>query len=270
MPIIILFSLISITILAWYIRKLFIASRRDKIYSQVLPTIWHTKLYENVPLYQRLPDHLKQHFHGCVQLFLHEKQFVGRGIEVSDDIRITIAGNACLLLLHQQQRRFPGFKTIIIYPDTYLAKQTKHSDAVAAIEHSQRAGESWVRGPIVLSWGDSIRGSLNSKDGHNVVIHEFAHKLDEQTGAMNGLPKLTDSSHYSEWAKVLNEEFIALQHRSERRKNSVLDEYGTVSPAEFFAVASESFFEKSKQMKKKLPDLYTQLSRFYSIDPASW
>ena len=175
-----------------------------------------------------------------------------------------------MLLLHRKQTRFPGFKTIIVYPDTYTAKQTNYKDSLESIENSHRAGESWVRGPIVLSWGDSIRGSLNDKDGHNVVLHEFAHKLDEQSGDMNGLPVLRDSTHYATWAKVLNEEFNTLNHRAKRGKNTVLDEYGTISAPEFFAVATESFFEKSKQMKKKLPDLYEQLSRFYNIDPASW
>jgi Mlc titration factor MtfA (ptsG expression regulator) len=199
-----------------------------------------------------------------------EKQFIGRGIEIDDDMRLIVASNACMLLLHRQQRRFPGFKTIIIYPDTYVARQTNRRGSLESVEDSHRAGESWVRGPVVLSWGDSIRGSLNSKDGHNVVIHEFAHKLDEQTGDMNGLPVLRDSSHYKEWAHVLNEEFSSLNQRSKRRKNTVLDSYGTVSAAEFFAVATESFFEKSKQMKKKLPELYEQLSRYYNIDPANW
>ncbi len=270
MPIVILFSLIIFALLAWYARKHIISTRRDKIFSQALPDHWQKLLINNVPLYTRLPNHLVQHFHGCVQLFLHEKKFIGRGIEVNDEMRLTVAGNACMLLLHQQQRRFPDFKSIIIYPDTYVAAHTKHNGAVEAIENSHRAGESWVRGPIVLSWGDSIRGSLNNRDGHNVILHEFAHKLDEQSGAMNGLPVLHDHAHYSQWSKVLNDEFSSLQYRAVRRKNSVLDEYGTLSPAEFFAVATESFFEKPKQMKKKLPELYEQLSRFYNIDPASW
>lgn len=175
-----------------------------------------------------------------------------------------------MLLLHRQQNRFLNFKTIIVYPDTYIAEQTHHDGNVQAVHDSHRAGESWVRGPIVLSWGDSIRGSINSQDGHNVILHEFAHKLDEQSGEMNGLPLLRKSSHYSEWPRVLNDEFTSLKQRAKCGKNSVLDEYGTVSAPEFFAVATESFFEKSKQMKNKLPDLYEQLSRFYDIDPASW
>ena len=270
MPIIILFSLLLLAVLAWYLRKRIIASRRSKIFAQELSPLWITLLQENVPLYTRVPSELKSHLHGCIQLFIHEKQFVGRDIEINDTIRLTIAANACMLLLHQQQQRFANFTTVIVYPDTYVAQQTNHHDSLESIEHSRRAGESWVRGPIVLSWGDSIRGSINQHDGHNVILHEFAHKLDEQSGAMNGLPELRNNAHYTEWANILNDEFASLKRRAEKGKNSVLDEYGTVSPPEFFAVATESFFEKPKQMKKKLPELYQQLSRFYAIDPASW
>lgn len=271
MPIIILFSLILIACIAWYIHKRIKLSQRNKVFSRPLPKHWISLLENNIPLYTRIPDQLTAHLHGCIQLFVHEKQFVGRGgIDIDDNIRLTIAGTACMLLLHGRQKRFPGFKTIIVYPDTYIAKQTSHDGSLESVENSHRAGESWVRGPIVLSWGDSMRGSHNAKDGHNVVLHEFAHKLDEQSGAMNGLPVLKDSTHYVEWAQVLNNEFMSLKQRAQRGKNSVLDEYGTVSAPEFFAVATESFFEKSSQMKKKLPDLYKQLSRFYDIDPASW
>lgn len=270
MPIIILFCILILVVIIWFIRKQLIASKRDKVFSTPLSQDWLNILQNKVPLYRRVPNNLIPHLNGCIQLFLHEKEFLGRDIIINDEIRLTVAGNACMLLLHQQQRRFPGFKSIILYPDTYVAEQISQQGSLEAIENSHRAGESWVRGPIVLSWGDSVRGSLNSQDGHNVVLHEFAHKLDEQSGNMNGLPVLTNNSDYAEWAKVLNEEFASLKHRAQRGKNSVLDEYGTVSAAEFFAVATESFFEKSKQMKKKLPDLYAQLSRFYKIDPASW
>ncbi len=270
MPIIILLIILFSILALWYVRKKVIQSNREKLYTRPLNDYWLTLIQDNIPIYKRIPNKLKPHYHGCIQIFLYEKDFIGRNIDITDQIRATVAGNACLLLLHGHQRRFPGFRSIIIYPETYLAKQTHHNGSLESIEHSQRAGESWVRGPIVLSWGDMHRGSINGFDGHNVVLHEFAHKLDEQSGDMNGLPVLREDSHYKEWAAVLNDEFSALNHRASRGKNSVLDQYGTVSAPEFFAVATESFFEKSKQMKKKLPDLYRQLSRFYNIDPADW
>ncbi len=270
MPIFLFLGTIIATVLVWYLRKRLIAKRRNQLFNQPIAHDWISLLEDNVSLYKRLPDTLKQQLHGCIQLFLNEKKFIGRGIEITEQIRLTIAANACLLLLRGQQRSFPGFTSILVYPDTYVAKQVSHDGTLESLADSRRAGESWFRGPIVLSWGDTLRGSLNAQDGHNVVIHEFAHKLDEQSGNMDGLPVLRKNAHYSDWASVLSEEFNSLKHRSQRGKNSVMDECGTVSAPEFFAVATESFFEKSKQMKKELPDLYEQLSRFYDIDPADW
>ncbi len=270
MPLIILFGLLFAAVAAYYVYKRVIAARLDKLYLQPFSNAWVALLQKNVSLYSRLPPSLINELHGCIQLFLNEKHFIGKGIEISDEIRLTIAGNACILLLQSQIRTFPNFKTIIVYPDTYAAKQISHDGNIQVLEDSRRAGESWFRGPIVLSWGDTLRGSINSKDGHNVVIHEFTHKLDEQSGNMDGLPVLRENAHYPEWASVLNEEFTSLKYRAERGKNSVMDKYGAVSASEFFAVATESFFEKSAQMKNKLPDLYEQLSRFYHLDPASW
>ena len=123
---------------------------------------------------------------------------------------------------------------------------------------------------MVLSWSNVNHGSLNSDDGHNVVLHEFAHKLDEENEIMNGLPVLRDSSHYADWAKVLSKEYDSLLIRVEHSTNSVIDAYGAVSPVEFFAVATESFFEKPLQMKQKLPELYEQFKIFYNLDPAKW
>lgn len=236
-----------------------------------LDSSWIDILQSNVSIYAKLPQALRQELHGYINILLDEKEFIGcDGIEITDEIRVTVAGNACLLLLQGNKRRFPGFTSILIYPTTYVAHEVNHDGLVATQQPSKRAGESWVRGPIVLSWADINHGSVNAEDGHNVVIHEFAHKLDEQSGHMNGLPLLREASHYQEWTKVLSEEYEALHERSKRGKNKVLDEYGTVSPPEFFAVASESFFEKPVQMKQRLPELYEQLQKFYNVDPVSW
>lgn len=271
MPLLILFSVIFLTLLTWYLRKRFIQSQRNKAFYNPFNPEWLTILEKNVALYNMLPIELREELHGCINIFLHEKEFIGQDdFFINDEVKLTIAANACLLLLKGQKRFFPDFTSIIIYPATYVAKQTSYDGVTLMHETSKRAGESWVRGPIVLSWTDVLRGSKDEKDGHNVVIHEFAHKLDEQSGAMNGLPLLRESSQYDQWNTVLSQEFIALQQRATDRKNKVMDAYGTISPAEFFAVATESFFEKPRQMKKRLPDLYQQLNNFYNTDPATW
>jgi Mlc titration factor MtfA (ptsG expression regulator) len=271
LPLLILFSVIILALLIWFLRKRYIQSQRNNAYHKPFNPEWLTILEKNVSLYKILPDELREELHGCINVFLHEKEFIGQdGFVINDEVKLTIAANACLLLLQGEKQFFPDFTSIIIYPATYVAKQTSYDGVTLMHETSTRAGESWVRGPVVLSWTDVLLGSKNAKDGHNVVIHEFAHKLDEQSGSMNGLPLLRESSHYHEWNTVLSQEFIALQERTKNKKNKVMDEYGTISPAEFFAVATESFFEKPRQMKNRLPNLYEQLNNFYHTDPATW
>ena len=136
-------------------------------------------------------------------------------------------------------------------------------------EASERAGESWHRGPLILSWNDVLE-STTDDDGFNVVLHEFAHKLDEEDSDTDGLPILHDDEHYEEWAEILSREFDAFEHSVDHDEEHVLDEYALSSPAEFFAVATESFFEEPAAMKAQLPDLYEQLRRYYRVDPASW
>ena len=271
MDLIILFSLIFFVVLLWYLRKYMRRARREKLFKTPLDANRIAVLEKYVTIYSKLPSALREELHGHINIFLDEKTFIGNaGVEITDEIRVIVGGNACLLLLQGNKRRFTGFSSILIYPNAYVAPEVQHDGLITTEQPSTRAGESWVRGPIVLSWADILSGSVNAEDGHNVVIHEFAHKLDEQSGHMNGLPMLRNPSHYREWNKILSEEYNALHERAKRGENKVLDQYGTVSPAEFFAVASESFFEKSMQMKKRLPELYEQLRTFYNVDPVSW
>ncbi len=258
-------------ILVWLVVLQFRRFRRNKLFLKPLPPDWIKILECNVPLYLLLPQNLRKELHGWINIFLDEKDFIGcAGLEITNEIRITIAGNASILLLKRDKRCYPGFTSILVYPDTYVAKEIKYDGLVAVHEDSARAGESWHRGPIVLSWADVMRGTLDQSDGHNVVLHEFAHKLDEENEIMDGLPVLRDRTHYAEWTEVLTREYDLLQSRVDRGTNTVIDSYGAVSPPEFFAVATETFFEKPLQMKNKLPELYEQLERFYNLDPAAW
>lgn len=281
----VIFTLAVLGILIWLFIKFFRRYKLNKLSQTPLPSDWIAILKSNVSLYSILPDALRNELHSHVQLFLADKEYIGQEIEITDEIKLTIAGNACILLLQSHNessqnksglnrsnkiRRFPEFTSIIVYPDTYVAKQSNQDGLIEHHEHSARAGESWVRGPIVLSWKDVERGTRHLRDGHNVVLHEFAHKLDEQNHVMDGLPVLKEKSQYAEWTSVFREEYQALKKRAQRGENKVLDEYGTVSPPEFFSVATESFFEKPKRMQKKLPELYEQLEKYYCVDPASW
>ncbi|MGV6826714.1 MAG: M90 family metallopeptidase [bacterium] len=263
--------LVALTVLFWGVHRFTLIYRRNLLLQKALSPEQITFLEKNVPLYARAPKALRESLHGCINYFLDEKFFVGReGLVITDAIRLIVAANACLLIVNSRKRYFSEFKTIIIYPDTYVATETIYDKSLEVKQDSTRAGESWYRGPIVLSLGDVVRGSQNDTDGHNVVLHEFAHKLDEETGVMNGLPILRDGSHYKEWADVLTREYDEFLDRVDRGKNKVIDEYGAVSASEFFAVATESFFEKPDQMKKELPDLYEQLRTLFGLDPAEW
>lgn len=257
--------------LYWLVKPKLLQMRRARVRQRPVPDGLVEVLSRNVSLYGYLPPEYREELLQHVKVFLDEKEFVGYdGVEITPEVRFTVAGSACMLLLNRKPTYFPGFTSILIYPETYETTQVSHEGGVEVHQRSRRAGESWHRGPIVLSWGDVLRGVTNPHDGYNVVLHEFAHKLDEENSGTNGLPILEELGHYREWSEVLGREYSSLEDRVARRKNSVLDEYGLTSPAEFFAVATESFFEKSASMQRKLPDLYAQLSRFYGLDPASW
>jgi MtfA peptidase len=257
--------------MVWAFLKWRAKTQRAKLLQTPLKPEHLDILVENVPIYTRLPHEMRKTLQGCINYFLAEKVFVGcNDFAITDEVRITIAGNACLLVVNREKKYFPGFKSILVYPEAYVAKQVSYDGMVEIHGDSTRAGESWHRGPIVLSWSDVLYGAGNDNDGSNVILHEFAHKLDEENRIMDGLPVLRESNHYKEWASVLTEEYAEFINRVEHGKNDVIDEYGAVSAAEFFAVATEAFFEKSTHMKKKLPDLYLQFKTFYGLDPAQW
>ena len=263
---------VPFAVLAWLLFGPAIRRRRfARLRRQEPPADLAAVLTRTVRLYASMPADLRQQLHGHVNVFLAEKEFIGcNGQEITDEIRYTIAGTACMLLLNRKANYFPGFTSILVYPDTYQSVDVVYDGLVESHEQSTRAGESWHRGPIVLSWGDVIRGVTDDSDGFNVVLHEFAHKLDEENEGTDGLPMLHADHHYREWVDVLGREYEALEKRVMRGDNHVLDDYGLESPPEFFAVATESFFEKPKAMRERLPELYEQLRRFYCVDPAEW
>ena len=152
---------------------------------------------------------------------------------------------------------------MLVYPTAYEVEDELGIKSI-------RLGESWMSGSVVLSWESVKQGSRNEEDGLNVVIHEFAHQLDQFNGVADGLPVLKDRKDYPEWASVMRASFKALLERVAKGRKTVLDDYGATNPAEFFAVATETFFEKPRQLEDKHPELYGQLKRFYGLDPLHW
>jgi hypothetical protein len=244
--------------------------QREKLRALPVNPEWVKILEKNLPIYLKLPDPLKAELNGHIQVFLSEKNFEGcGGLELTDEMRVTIAAQACILLLKRKTKYYPKLSSILVYPSAYVAKNIRNRNGFVS-EEQVRLGESWTTGTVVLSWDDIIRGAVDPKDGHNVVLHEFAHQLDQEDGVGDGTPVLPQYSRYIPWAAVLGKEFDVLRKKASRGTTVLMDHYGATNPAEFFAVATETFFEKSRQLQRKHPELYDQLKDYYQMDPAEW
>ncbi len=244
---------------------------RRHVRSRPFPDTWREILERNVPAYSMLSEDLRRQLHGLVNVFVDEKRFEGcGGLEVTDEIKVTIAAQACMLLLNRQTRIYPTLSAVLVYPEAYRARTLVAVGGQLAETESVRLGESWSRGAVVLAWDDVLSGVRDFRDGHNVVLHEFAHQLDQENGHSDGAPILEQRSSYVTWARVLGNEYKRLRDRVARHRRTLLDGYGATAPAEFFAVATETFFEKAAQMQDKRPELYEELKAYYNLDPAAW
>lgn len=239
------------------------AKKRQLLYALDTPEEWLQYIENNVAIYHFLPKKLQRELLGHVHIFVAEKYFTGHnGLEITDEIRVTIAAQACLLLLNRKTNYFPHLKTIRVYPGGF--KNPKLEDKLG-----HNLGESWTRGPVILSWKDSVQGGQDAQDGKNVVIHEFAHQLDQLDGAADGRP-LINPAQIRAWGKVMSKEFKSLRVKTKLRNHTFFNEYGATNPAEFFAVISEHFYEQPKTFQEKHPDLYELLVDYYKVDPATW
>jgi hypothetical protein len=253
--------------------------RRKKLQSAPFPPAWRRILEERVPLYGRLPEPDQRELEGHTQIFLAEKNFEGcGGLVMTEEIKVCIAAQACVLLLHRDTDYFPDLRSVLVYPGRYFAPTTRHLGSGIVEERQEaRLGEAWPEGTVVLAW-DAVRaGAADPKVGTNIVLHEFAHLLDFEDGWTTGAPALDGGESPSagkrkmaSWARVLGAEFKKLQAGAQRGDELDLDVYGATNPAEFFAVATESFFEWPQEMQENQPELYEQLKGFYRQDPAQW
>ncbi len=244
--------------------------KRRSLLERPFPEKWSAILQKNLPPYIHLPLHLRQQLQDYIRIFVSEKSFEGcGGLVLDDDIKVTIAAQACMLLLNRKSDCYPKLYSVLVYPSTYVAG-TRSSIINMPESSSVRLGESWNHGAVVLAWDSVLHGAVNFRDGHNVAMHEFAHQLDQEDGRADGVPIHAVRSAYSTWSQVFSKEYELLQYKSKKGKKSVMHKYGATNPAEFFAVATETFFEKPIQLKKKHPALYHELQTFYNVDPAMW
>jgi Mlc titration factor MtfA (ptsG expression regulator) len=245
--------------------------KRRQLSRQAFPGHWLEIIEKNVPFYKKLSTENKKELQQHILIFVSEKRFEGcGGLEITDEIKVTIAAQACILLLHRKTDYYPGLSSIIVYPQAYVAHMVEHLPGGAITEGLDvRLGESWHRGSIVLSWDDARHGAADIHNGHNVVFHEFAHQLEDSRAKGDSTPVLRNRSSYIAWARVLQRDYEKLRRDVSRHRKTFLNEYGATNPAEFFAVATEYFFEKSKELEKLHPDLYRELKFFYQQDPAA-
>ena len=245
------------------------AQRRRRLAAEPFPPAWAAILERNVGFHRRLPPTDQREFEGHIQVFLAEKPFEGcGGLKITDEIRVTIAAHACRLLLHRTTNYYPQLTTVLVYPHSFIVERVSAGPAGQVLESEQvLAGESWRHGAVILAWDQVPHAAGDIPNGRNVVLHEFAHQLDAECGEVDGVPMLPHRSMYVAWARALGQDYAALVRDTEQGRITLLDYYGSTNPAEFFAVATEFFFEMPAEMRTRHPDLYEVLKGFYCQDP---
>jgi len=241
----------------WLLRRYRIAYR-----------LWDTVVEDALVPY-RLDGHELHRLRELASQFLRDKVINGAGgLEVDAYMRTVIAAEACLLILNLGLEFYEGWRETIVYPDSFMVAREGQDDAgVIHQGHAALDGEAWGRGPVILAWEDSRPGAYPHGPGSNVILHEFAHKLDMLNGAANGMPPLHADMDRGAWARIFTRANAELHKQIARHQVTHIDAYGAESPAEFFAVVSEEFFEQPAQLHTWHPELYQQLSLFYRQDP---
>jgi len=234
--------------------------------STITPAQW-IEVFASLPLLRGLPPDEIQDLKNLVILFCHHKVFEGaQGLVVTQSMKLIIAVQACLPILKLGPGWYDGWVTVIVYPSGFAPERVVRDEY--GVEHtvqSNLAGEAWQRGPVVLAWDEAEHAGII--DGHNLVIHEFAHKLDMQNGEANGFPPLHPGMDGMAWTKAFSAGFEDFQHQCSRGKNIGIDCYGASSPAEFFAVLSEVFFERPEIIHRHYADVHEQMKQYYRQDP---
>jgi MtfA peptidase len=240
---------------------------RAEVIAEPFPPEFHELVLRGVPCAKLLLREELDKLEALVRIFNAEKSFeAAGGLTLTEEMRVVIASRACLLLLHRielDSPLYPGLDTVIVYPSSYRVRAVRREGYVVLEGDETRLGESWTHGVVVLAWD----GAANQTDGHDVVLHEFAHQLDAEDGAMDGTPELDDLERYSVWSSVAGAEYAELLNDVEHHRQTSIDAYGATNAPEFFAVTVEQFFERPGALERRHPELYAELSRFFRFDP---
>jgi MtfA peptidase len=251
----------------------FIDRRRKKLTRAPFPPLWEDIIRRNVVHYCMLDVAERTHLRALIQVFIAEKYWEGAGgLELTDEIRVTISAQACLLLLGLPHNYYKNVESIIVYPSTVVPPQRRpgffeNRSTPVGFAHPI-IGQAFRQGPVIIIWDAALRGGRNPEFGHNVIYHEFAHKLDMLDGTADGTPPLRDRAEYRDWALTCSREYLRLKRSTEEGKKSFLDSYAATNEAEFFAVATEQFFDQPRLMIKHAPDLYRVLKEYYRQNPS--
>ena len=248
------------------------ALRRQRIRRQPFPPAWRDILRRRMPALAQMPADVQLQLKKLAQVLIAEKPFIGcAGLVVTDEMRVLVSVQAALLLLRRGAGYYPQLRQVLIYPGAFVVDRS--NAGAAGLVHQERralAGESWQQGQVLLSWQDVLAGAADPHDGHNVVIHEFAHQLDQESGAANGAPWLREPARRARWAQVLGHEFQALQERLAQEESGLIEPYAATNAAEFFAVVSELFFEKPAELALAHRALFVEFCGYYGVNPMHW
>jgi MtfA peptidase len=243
-------------------------SARPSIYPPI-PSFWRSLLQSQVPLSRRLTSAQCERLLQKMQQLIVGCRWEGcAGLRLTEDMQVVIAAHACLLVLEHEGDPYPGLDGILIYPGTFRPRQFSWTPSSEAEEEDPALGESWKHGVVILAWDSALAGAADPGDGQNVVLHEFAHQLDTASGSADGTPRLPDATALASWSAMLESDFDRLGREVEAGTQGVLDHYGATNPAEFFAVATEAFFERPVELQRERPALYDALRGYYRQDPA--
>src|SRR5947199_4984551 len=247
--------------------------RRRRLRARPFPKEWRKLIQHHVVFFHKLSAGERAELLSHIQVFLAEKRFEGCVVfAITDEVRVTIAAQACLLLLHRETDYFPGLLTILVYPLTYMVEEKRQvGEHVWESGTVSRLGETGRRmGSLVLAWGGVKHGAADPSDAKNVVLHEFAHQLDYENHAADGMPALATSEDQSAWSEVMGSEFASLRAADESGVPTLLDTYGATDPVEFFAVSVEAFFERPRALRTYHPKLYAELQNYFRQDPVEY
>jgi MtfA peptidase len=247
--------------------------RRKHLLETPFPEAWTAILETNVAAYALLLADEQQRLRDLTQIFIAEKNFEGcGGLELTDEIRVTIAGTGCQMLLGRDHELFRRVVSILVYPSTFVLPPRPlgvfYQQPRDAVRDTPVVGVAHSMGAVALAWDNALHGARDGRDGRNTVVHELAHEIDMLDGAADGMPPL-DGPHATAWRTGFQRAFVEHRERAARGEPSLLRDYAITNVAEYFAVAAEVFFEQPLQLALALPDVYMSLREYFGVDLAA-